>query len=145
MVIFGTLSAVLFDANLIIQIVLLIWLIFGALNKRELKRHGTIMAIGAISNLVTILFIMGPSLIRNLPALVTPPVTLGVVITVAHAILGLVAITGGLLFSLRFVLQLRAKQPLACGKRWMMRTEITLWLVTLLLGIGFYAFYYLPH
>jgi hypothetical protein len=144
-VIFGTYSELIFDFNLIVQMVLLVWLVFGALNKRQRKRHGTIMAIGTICNLLTILFIMGPSLIRNLPALVTPPVTLGVVITVVHAVLGLVAIVGGLLFSLRFVLQLRAKQPLACGKRWMMRTVIALWLVTLVLGVGFYVFYYLPH
>lgn len=146
MVVFGTSSELIFDINLIIQIVLLVLLIIGRLSKAQPKRHGIIMTIGTFSNLVTILLIMGPSLIRNLPALVTPPVTLGAVITVGHAILGLATIIGGLLFTLRFALALLGKKPLACGKRWMMRTEVILWLVTLVLGIGFYAFYYLlPH
>jgi hypothetical protein len=142
-VIFGTSSELIFDVNLIVQIGLLVLLVIGRLSKAQLRRHGFIMTIGTVTNLVTILLIMGPSLIRNLPALVTPPVTLGTIITVAHVVLGFAAIIGGLLFSLRFALALSAQQPLACGKRWMMRTELMLWLVALLFGIGFYGFYYL--
>jgi hypothetical protein len=143
---FGTSSALIFDVNLIIQILVMGAFIvdaFGIRPKRRLKAHGIIMTTGTVINLVTVLLIMGPSLVLNWGAIAAQPISAGALITLAHVALGLVALGGGVLFSLRFLSGVRSNK-LACGKRPSMRLAILFWMLGLLLGVGFYAYYYIP-
>lgn len=145
MILFGTSSELIFDINLILQL-----FIFGLLSiggyimrmKRVLKNHGYIMVIATLSNLLLTLLVMAPSLIINWDAVVTNPTSPGVIITLIHVVLGLIAIVGGTLFSVRFLSAIRRQRPLQCGKRQSMRSVTILWVASLILGIGFYVFYY---
>lgn len=146
MEIFGTSSLLIYDVNLIIQIVLVTAFIVDAFlikPRRRLKAHGVIMTTGTLINLSTVLLIMGPSLIRNFGAILADPASAGALITLAHASVGLIALVGGLVFSLRFLSGVRTNK-LACGKRPQMRLAITFWILGLLLGLGFYIYYYVP-
>ncbi|MHA1959482.1 MAG: hypothetical protein ACW99U_04595 [Candidatus Thorarchaeota archaeon] len=142
MAIFGTTSEIIFDINLLVQIVLIAHLAWGFTNKRLLRKHGAIMAVGTFSNLVTVLSIMVPSLLINWDAVVAAPLSPGVLITLIHAGLGTIAIFGGALFSIRYALAVKRVGPLTCGTRPFMRTTIILWLVSFVFGLGFYFYYY---
>jgi len=144
MEIFGTSSALIYDINLIIQIILVTAFLIDAFvikPKRRLKAHGTIMATGTVINLLAVLLIMGPSLIRNWGAIAADPTNLGALITLAHASLGILALSGGVVFSYRFLSGVKSNK-LACGKRRSMRLAILFWTLGLLLGLGFYVYYY---
>ncbi len=147
MVIFGTTSLIIFDINLIVQLMLLLLLVIGGyvMHVKHVRRnHGLIMATATITNIMMLLSAMLPSLILNWNVLVSEPTSPGVVITLGHVIIGLIAISGGGLFSMRFIASERSKTSPRCGKRREMRTVLVLWILTLLLGIGFYLYYYLP-
>ncbi|RDE17723.1 MAG: hypothetical protein C4K49_01430 [Candidatus Thorarchaeota archaeon] len=143
MVIFGSSAGIIFDVNLIIQTVLAILLVAGVVLKRPLKRHGNIMAIATLANVATILLIMLPSLVRNFGAIIAGPVTTGILVTVAHVILGSATILLALLFGFRFFSATRNSKPLKCGTKRMMILSIVLWFVTLSAGLAFYYYYYL--
>ena len=145
MELFGTSSGILFDFNLIVQLFLMVLLAFGSYvmkTKHQMKNHGVIMATGTSINLVMVLLVMGPSLIRNWGAIVADPTNLGAIVTLAHVAMGLIALVGGVLFSFRFVSASRSGGKLACGKRPSMRAVMALWMLGLLLGLGFYTYYY---
>jgi hypothetical protein len=147
MVIFGTTSHIIFDINLIVQLMLLLLLVVGGYVMRVKlvrRNHGFIMAIATITNIMMLLSVMLPSLVLNLNAIVSEPTSPGVVMTLGHVVLGLIAISGGALFSARFIVSERPKTVPRCGKRREMRAIFLLWIFTLLLGIGFYWYYYLP-
>ena len=148
MVIFGTTSLIIFDINLLVQLMLLLLLVIGGyvMHVKHVRRnHGLIMATATIANIMMLLSVMLPSLILNWNVLVSEPTSPGVLITFGHVIVGLIAISGGGLFSMRFIRSDRSKPSPMCGKRREMRTFFVLWILTLLLGIGFYLNYYLPH
>ncbi len=140
--IFGTSAEIIFDINLIIQLVLVILLATGVASRRIRKRHGIIMASATLVNLTTIFLIMAPSLIRNFGTIIADPLSTGAMITVAHSIFGTTTILLGLLFGFRFLSATRGSRPLACGKRRMMILTAILWLLSLGDGIAFYVYYY---
>lgn len=140
--IFGTSAGIIFDINLVMQLVLLIFLVAGVVLKRPRKRHGIIMASATLANLATILLIMGPSLVRNFGAIIADPLSAGAMTTIAHAMLGTITILLGLLFGFRFFSATRGSKPLACGTKRTMVVTILLWLVTLSAGLAFYIYYY---
>ncbi len=146
MVIFGTSSDIIFDINLIIQLFLLLFLLVGVYIKRVkrvIKNHGYIMILATIGNLLMTLLIMAPSLIINWGAIVSNPTNPGVIITLIHVVVGLTAIIGGLLFSTRFLIALRRSSALKCGKRRSMLVVACFWILSIILGLGFYLYYYL--
>jgi len=140
--IFETPAETIFDVNLIVQLVLIIFLATGVMSRRIRKRHGIIMASATLANLTTIFLIMAPSLIRNFGVIIADPLSTGAMITVAHSILGATTILLGLLFTFRFLSATRGSRPLVCGKRRMMILTATLWLLSLSDGIAFYVYYY---
>ncbi|MFW9851159.1 MAG: hypothetical protein ACFFF4_18685 [Candidatus Thorarchaeota archaeon] len=146
MVIFGTSSDLIFDINLIIQLFLLLFLVIGVYIKRVkrvTKNHGYIMALATISNLLMTLLIMAPSLIINWGAIVSNPTNPGVIITLIHVVVGLTAIIGGLLFSIRFLFALRRGKGFSCGKRRSMLVVAGFWTLSIIFGLSFYLYYYL--
>ena len=142
LVIFGTTAELIFDINLIIQIILIVLLSIGVFQKRNWKYHGTIMAIGTLTILVTVLLIMAPSLIANWAAIVLAPTSPGVLITLTHVIIGLLALGIGLFFTIRFLYFSTTSKPLICGTRLQMRIQFTIWFLALIFGLAFYVFYY---
>ncbi|MHA1933882.1 MAG: hypothetical protein ACW97A_01255 [Candidatus Thorarchaeota archaeon] len=141
--IFGTGAETIFEINLIIQIALLVLLLIGVARRRTLRFHGTIMATAIIVNIITVLTIMGPSLVLYSNLIIAAPFSPGNLITIIHVILGLVALLSGLIFSIRFMLAIRRSGPLACGTRRMMQLTALLWISSLIGGIGFYMYFYI--
>ena len=131
---FGNSASIFVDVNFIIQWVIFVFLLVGYLKRRELKKHGYLMVVTTIINLVTTLLIMAPSLVLNASTL---PITVW-----GHATVGTIAILLGLLFSFKFMTELRNNQPLACGTRRNMRIAFILWIVPVFFGTFLYLTIY---
>ncbi len=132
---FGNSASIIVDVNLIIQWVIFVFLLLGYLKRRELKTHGYLMVVATIINLVTTLLIMAPSLVLNSSTL---PITV-----YPHAVVGILAILLGLLFSFKFLTAWRSNQPLVCGTKRNMRIAFILWIVPVFFGTFLYAMIYI--
>jgi hypothetical protein len=128
----------IFDVNLVIQVVLIICLVVGSILRGVRKRHGIIMGIGTLANLATSLLVMVPALVRDWGDMVAAPLDPAAFNELTHATLGTIAIVVALVFLVRFLLELRAKQPLRCGTVWSMRIVLVLWLVSFGFGVLVY-------
>ncbi|MFX1566693.1 MAG: hypothetical protein ACFFCH_11955 [Promethearchaeota archaeon] len=142
MVLFGSTAQLIFDINLIIQIILILLLTIGVFQKRTLKYHGTIMGVATLSMLVTVLLIMGPSLATNLPVLILFPTSMGSLVTLVHVFFGSIVLIIGLIFTMRFLYFATSKKPLVCGTRTQMRIQITIWFLAFLFGLAFFVYFY---
>lgn len=132
------------DITLISQIAILLLLILGYkyVKEKKLKTHGLIMTIALILHTLTILFVMIPSFIIYFDVLLRNVFSLGSIITLVHAIAGILAELFGII--LVFEWRFRSPPNMKCAKRkWMMRLLFALWTLALILGIGFYFYYYL--
>jgi uncharacterized membrane protein YozB (DUF420 family) len=139
----GTTASNFADANLILQIVLVVLLIWGRTHakSRKYRNHGNFMAVAVGLNIISFLLVMGPSMALGWGIVVSEPTNPGVIISVIHAIGGGFALLSGvyLVASWRF-----ADSFGPCmGKRTQMRATIGLWLLSTLTGIAFYIYYYL--
>ncbi|MFW9870903.1 MAG: hypothetical protein ACFFEL_14835 [Candidatus Thorarchaeota archaeon] len=132
---FGNSASIIVDVNLIIQWVIFVFLLIGYLKRRELKTHGYLMVVALILNVVTTLLVMAPSLVLNSSTL---PITV-----YPHAIVGTLAILFGLLFSFKFLTELRSNQPLVCGTKRNMRIAFILWIVPVFFGTFLYVTIYI--
>lgn len=139
MIFFSIAANIMFDINFVIQIVLIALLIFGLTQKPNRRRHGTIMAIALIVNLVTFAIIMFPSIFLKWNLIVLHNLT---AIILIHAIVGGVAIVLGLVFSIRFLIFLRRNKDLNCGTQMQMRIVNLAWLVSFVFGLIFYFVFY---
>lgn len=139
MVFFETAATVVFDINFIVQIIIIALVIFGVTQKPDRRRHGSIMAIALIINLVSFAIVMLPQLFFKWDVLVHYNFA---AIILIHAIIGAVAISSGLIFSIRFLIFLRRKDPLNCGTKMEMRLVNLSWLVSFILGVVFYFIFY---
>ena len=133
----GTGASVFSDLNLILHVVLLALLLVGFILGRKktgssLKLHGRLMTVLVALNALSILLIMGPSLIIYFGAAVGEILVIRFPLTLFHHAIGLIAeVLGAVLVFKKF----------GNVRRWM-RTTFILWLVALLSGIGFYIVYY---
>lgn len=139
MIFFNVAVNVLFDINFVIQIALIALLIFGVTQKPNRRRHGTITTIALIINLVTFAIIMFPSLFIKWDIIVYHNLTAVILI---HAIIGAVAISSGLVFSIRYLVFLRQNKALNCGTKMEMRMINLSWIITFILGLIFYFVFY---
>ncbi len=142
MVLFGTTSELIFDINLIIQIVLIILLIIGYTQKRTWKYHGTIMGVGTLAMLFTVELIMAPSLVANWAAIALFPTSPGSMFTMIHVLFGTIALVIGLIFTIRFLYFALRKKPLTCGTRTQMRIQFAIWILAFIFGLSFYLYFY---
>jgi uncharacterized membrane protein YozB (DUF420 family) len=132
----GTKASISSDLNLLLQIFLLIVLLAGLrLGKKKtgssLKMHGRLMFLLVALNGLSIIFVMGPSLLFNLGAVVSE-VSGGFPLTLFHHSIGLIAeILGIVLVFKKFG-----------NVRYWMRIEFVIWFISLLLGISFYLIHY---
>lgn len=141
--ILGTTASTIYEVNLILQLVLIVFLAIGYYQKRPSKRHGTIMALATLLNLGAVFLIMLPSFIINFDAIVANPFSPGVSITIIHSVVGSVTLALGALFSLRFLIAIRNSKPLKCGTRRLMISTLLLWIIALVGGLSFFLYYYL--
>ena len=135
-------SHLLYDTNLILQVVTIALLFLGRgyAKGKKFRTHGLIMTAATTLHVLSILLIMAPSFIRYVGVLIGPP-TLGVVITWIHAASGIVAAALAIFVVTRWRLQ---TSTAACFKRkQFMKPLLFLWTTSLLFGIGFYILYYL--
>lgn len=123
------------DLNLLAQIIVLGLLLAGAIlaKSSEFKIHGWIMISAIAFQFVAVFLWMLPSLILNLGALGSGGV--GTAITLMHFLLG----TFTLALTLAAAFHLRLEREL----KWTMRLAFSAWLLVVMLGILFYAHYYL--
>jgi len=133
----GTRASIQSDVDLLLQIVFLVILLVGfRLGRKKtadsLKLHGRLMTVLVTLNGLAILLVMGPSLVQNFGAAIDEASVIGFPLTLVHHSIGLIAeILAIVLVFKKF------------GKvRTWMRLTFTLWLIALLLGIGFYVNYY---
>jgi hypothetical protein len=139
MIFFSNAANIMFDINFVIQIALIALLIFGAIQKPNRRRHGTIMAIATIVNLATLAIIMLPAFFMKWTLIGLHNLT---AIMIIHAIVGGVAIAIGLIFSIRFLIFLSRNKDLNCGTKMGMRIVNLSWLVSFVLGLIFYFVFY---
>ncbi len=135
----GTGASFASDLTLILEIVVLIFLAVGYLlmRRKALRGHGVFMAGAVALHTLLILLVMVPSAVINAGAFVS--ISPGVVITVIHIVTGTLADAFGILFigKWRFgsvnVCYMRVKY---------MKPALWLWASSLVLGLAFYAYYY---
>lgn len=133
-------------ASLIIQIVVFFMLLLGYQSKRKQKfrKHGIVMAIALVLHLVTILVIMIPSFtLAVVPEFIIPDPTMVIsLVGLIHGVTGIIAVVlgGYLVAAWRF-----KTDASGCFKRKQtMRITITVWFLSLILGIVLYALFYGP-
>ena len=124
------------DLNLVAQIVVLSMLLAGVYFVRasKLKTHSRLMKSAIIAQLGALILWMGPSLVLNIEAFRS--FTSGPIITALHALGGVLAL--GLAISASYHRAVGSLQL-----KWTMRSAFIVWTSTVVLGLGFYAYYYL--
>ena len=132
----GVKCITIFDLNLILQLIIFAFLSIGIYyvkgREKSLGKHRLFMGVAVLLNAVLIFFIMGRSFFTYSSFLVEKFYELGPSITWVHVI------TGGLAEILG--IRLLFKHPRKI--RMWMRITAALWTLALLLGITFYAYYY---
>ena len=135
---FGTSAPILSDLNLLLQIFIFVLLVvgggFGRIKTRSsLKRHERIMTVAIVLNAVSILLVMGPSLLLGFDFVLGEPAVIGFPLTAVHHSIGLAAeILGVVLIFRKF------------GKiRTWMRLTLSLWVLSFALGALFYLTYFI--
>ena len=142
--ILGTRASLLYDINLLLQIATLLLLVLGYkyVKDNKLRRHGLTMAVATILHTSSVLLIMVPSFIAYFGILIGDFRNLGVIITWIHAVVGILT----MMFGIYLVAIWRFQPParmICARKKWLMRPTLALWAFALILGITFYAYYYL--
>ena len=139
----GTGAGVQYDANLILQIAILVLLVIGRrlAKNRKLLTHGKAMGALLLLHTIAILLAMLPSFLTNFGSLrnISDP---RVIITWIHIILGTSAEALGVFLVSKWRFQ--PKSVAACVKRGsLMKSTFILWTLSAVLGIVFYIVYYL--
>jgi len=129
--------------GLLIEIIVLALLLYGYWMKLKLKyiRHGTVMTLVIVIHLASVIAIMVPSLVLAvIPEYLLIHVS-GVVsiISLVHVPIGTLAILLGAWFIISWRLQ--GVNGCFSRKKFMLPT-MTLWFVSLILGITLYAVFY---
>lgn len=140
--ILGTRAPLIYDLNLILQIVVIAILLAGAYyakRKRNFNIHGKAMSVALVLNIVGMLFVMAPRLISSLSYLVSTVNQLPSMLTIIHPIFGGLAEILGL-FAVATLRPCGSKM----GKnvRNLMIVTFALWVVAFLFGVSVYIAFY---
>ena len=130
-------------ASLIIQVVVLLILVYSLFLKRQkkFKQHGIIMTVAVVSHLVMIFAIMTPSFLVIVPEfIIRAPLDTTSIVGLIHGVTGTIAAVLGVFLVTAWHF---SKDLSGCFKRKIfMRATISVWLISLLLGIILYAIFY---
>ncbi len=142
--ILGTGASTAADINLIAQLVIVAVLLVGwayGRDKKKIRLHGQLMVVAVVVNGAAIALVMVPSLVLGFGAITSNPLGTGSLISIAHSIVGTIAWLYGAY--LGWVWGLRPA-TVECFKRKNLMKPVTYaWLAAAVLGVGFYAYYYL--
>ncbi len=142
MSILGTKAPLMYDLNLVFQIVIMVILFAGAYyarRRRDFKLHGGVMEVALILNLVSIVFVMAPRLFGALSYLVSTLVQVPTELAVVHPVLGGLAEILGVIA----VVRLRpCGSKMGTSTRTLMRTTIVIWTLAFLFGLSVYVAFY---
>ena len=142
MSILGTRAELVYDLNLLLQILIILVLFSGAYfakMKANYKIHGKIMSSAVVLNAISILLVMGPRLLGSIGFLTSTITQLRSQVTVLHPILGVTAEILGI----AVVVTLRP-----CGSKMgtkvkiLMRTTFAIWTLAFLIGATVYITFY---
>lgn len=124
------------DLNLIVQTITLCLLLAGAYLARRArpKLHGRLMKSAVIIQFGALILWMGPSLLLNIGAFSS--LGSGPLITVLHAL-------GGIFTLALAVSAIYHRRIGPLQLKWTMRSTFCVWALAAILGISFYAYYYL--
>jgi len=120
--------------NLSVQIILMAAIVIGVIlaKKRKFKIHHNFMTVLILINAITVITIMGPSLV-SLLGHPSKTLTLATTMSMIHGLLGGVTEVLGLILIFKKLRNL---------KIWM-KTMLTLWSTTFILGTGLYIIFYM--
>jgi uncharacterized membrane protein YozB (DUF420 family) len=142
MSILGTKAPVIYDLNLILQIVIMVILFAGAYyakRKMKFELHGRVMALALLLNAISTIFVMAPRLFETLSYLASTLVQVPTELALVHPILG------GLAEILGFIV-LASLRPcgLKMGRkiRYLMRATFVIWTLAFLFGLSVYIAFY---
>lgn len=124
------------DLNLIAQAVTIFLLVAGAFLARtaRLRLHARLMRLAIMIQIGALILWMGPSLLLNIGAFGS--LGFGPFITALHVLSGVLAL----------MLAISAAYHRRIGSwqlKWTMRSAFFLWVLAVIIGISFYAYYYL--
>ena len=142
--IFGTSASTAADLNLIAQLVIVAALGLGWVygrDKKKIRLHGQLMVAAVLVNGAAIALVMVPSLIFGFGAITSNPLGSGSLISVVHAIIGTIAWLYGAY--LAWVWKLKPATVECFKRKNLMKPVLYAWLAAAVLGVGFYAYYYL--
>jgi len=129
--------------SLLIQVAVLLLLVYGYWQKRQLKyeRHGRVMATAVAVHLTMIFVVMIPGLVLALiPIFIVPHISgLTSIVTFIHAPLGVTSISLGVWLAVAW--RFSGVQGCFKRKKFMLAT-IVLWPTTLVMGITLYFVLY---
>jgi hypothetical protein len=131
----GTSASFLANLTLILQIAVFIILLLGVMyvKKKEFLKHFKNADIAVIFGILAF-FWMSYRFVSNLPPIILHITSSDSLLVIAHAVAGLLALSGGLAFALnRFINKTLIP----------MRVVFLAWTIALLLGIALYALYYM--
>lgn len=140
MVIFGSGAPIESDVNLILQIVILGFLLFGLwkASKRSFLNHGVIMTIVVILNAISIIWRMIPSFIgTSLGGFLGLDLFSAVIMI--HIVIGVIAETAGIYFVIRW--RFSKKTEKCFGLKKPMQFVLALYIISFLFGVAVYLFY----
>ena len=127
--------------SLAVQIAVLFMLVYGYLLKRKQKyrQHGLIMAAALISHLMVIFLVMIPSFVNSiLPDYIqTSPTEVVSIVGLIHGIAG--PLTAALGIWLVAAWHFKKDINSCFGRKKVMLTTISLWMITLILGVILYS------
>ena len=134
---FGRAAPITSDLNLLLQVSILVLLVVGTRfgrrkTERSLQRHGRIMTVAVGLNAVSILFVMGPSLLAGLNLALEEQTAIGFPLTLVHHSIGVVAEILGVVLVFRKFRKIRT---------WM-RLTLSLWIIAFAFGVLFYITYF---
>ncbi len=142
--ILGTTAPAESDVNLLLHFAILALILagFAFARSRKYHIHEKWMFPAIVLAAVSLLTWMAPSYIRNFHLVVSDFYTPGIIITNIHVVLGIITGSLAVYIVLRMKLDLPEKFAIKRVRR-LMRTTLVLWLLTFLLGVSFYVWYFL--
>lgn len=134
----GTEAPFLSDISMVMNIVLAIVAAYGGIqaHKKQFSKHCPVMAVAAMLNWLPVLVVMVPTWLGVLSGTETLATGAFANVPIFHGILG--AFTQ-LLMTYTVIRMYWAENLPPQKPIWLMRTTITLWILTVLGGIGVYA------
>lgn len=142
MSILGTRAELVYDLNLLLQILIILVLFSGAYfakMKANYRIHGKTMTSAIVLNAISIMLVMGPRLVDSLGFLTSTITELRTQVAVLHATLG---VTAEILGIAAVLVLSPCGSKMGTNVKYLMRTTFAIWALAFLLGASVYLAFY---